>query len=64
MLRMCADQQPSSNYNFLRKALVWKCSPWDADPVEIAAAAVAKAKAEGHDTVLVDAAGCQVINAD
>jgi signal recognition particle subunit SRP54 len=29
----------------------------DADPVEIAAAAVAKAKAEGHDTVLIDAAG-------
>jgi signal recognition particle subunit SRP54 len=36
----------------------------DADPVEIAAAAVAKAKAEGHDTVLVNAAGRRVIDAD
>jgi hypothetical protein len=35
----------------------------DADPVEIAAAAVAKANAEGHDAVLIDAAGCQVIDA-
>lgn len=36
----------------------------DADPVEIAAAAVAKAKAEGYDTVLIDTAGRQVIDAD
>jgi signal recognition particle subunit SRP54 len=36
----------------------------DADPVDIAAAAVAKAKAEGYDTVLIDTAGRQVIDAD
>jgi signal recognition particle subunit SRP54 len=36
----------------------------DADPVEIAAAAVAEAKAEGYDAVLIDAAGRQVIDAD
>jgi len=34
----------------------------DADPVDIAAAAVEKAKAEGYDTVLVDTAGRQVID--
>jgi len=34
----------------------------DADPVDIAAAAVAKAIAEGYDTVLVDTAGRQVID--
>jgi signal recognition particle GTPase len=64
MLRMCADQQPSSNCKFWGKVLVWKCSPWDVDPVEIAAAAVAKANDEGYDAVLIDTAGCQVINAD
>jgi len=36
----------------------------DADPVDIAAAAVEKAKAEGYDTVLVDTAGRQVIDED
>jgi signal recognition particle subunit SRP54 len=36
----------------------------DADPVDIAAQAVAKAKAEGFDTVLVDTAGRQAIDAD
>jgi len=36
----------------------------DADPVDIAAAAVAKAKEEGFDTVLVDTAGRQVIDED
>lgn len=34
----------------------------DADPVEIAAEAYEKAKAEGYDTVLVDTAGRQVID--
>lgn len=34
----------------------------DADPVEIAKQAVAKAKAEGFDTVIVDTAGRQVID--
>ncbi len=36
----------------------------DADPVDIAEKAVAKAKAEGFDTVLVDTAGRQVIDED
>ena len=36
----------------------------DADPVDIAASAVEKAKAEGYDTVLVDTAGRQVIDED
>jgi signal recognition particle subunit SRP54 len=36
----------------------------DADPVDIAAAAVAKAELEGFDTVLVDTAGRQVIDTD
>ena len=36
----------------------------DADPVDIAAEAFEKAKAEGYDTVLVDTAGRQVIDAD
>ena len=36
----------------------------DADPVDIAAAAVEKAIAEGYDTVLVDTAGRQVIDTD
>ena len=36
----------------------------DASPVEIATQAVAKAKAEGYDTVIVDTAGRQVIDAD
>jgi len=36
----------------------------EADPVDIAAAAVKKAKEEGFDTVLVDTAGRQVIDAD
>jgi len=36
----------------------------EADPVDIAAQAVAKAKAEGYDTVLVDTAGRQVIDED
>jgi signal recognition particle subunit SRP54 len=36
----------------------------DADPVDIAAKAVEKAKAEGYDTVLVDTAGRQVIDED
>ncbi|CAM9976271.1 unnamed protein product [Heterosigma akashiwo] len=34
----------------------------DADPVEIARAAVAHAKAQGYDTVIVDTAGRQVID--
>jgi signal recognition particle subunit SRP54 len=34
----------------------------DADPVDIAVAAVAKAKEEGYDTVVVDTAGRQVID--
>jgi signal recognition particle subunit SRP54 len=34
----------------------------DADPVDIAVAAVEKAKAEGFDTVIVDTAGRQVID--
>lgn len=36
----------------------------EADPVDIAVKAVEKAKAEGYDTVLVDTAGRQVIDAD
>lgn len=36
----------------------------DADPVDIAAEALQKAKDEGYDTVLVDTAGRQVIDAD
>jgi signal recognition particle subunit SRP54 len=36
----------------------------DADPVEIAKQAVAKAKDEGYDTVVVDTAGRQVIDVD
>ena len=36
----------------------------DADPVDIAARAVEKAKEEGYDTVLVDTAGRQVIDAE
>jgi len=36
----------------------------DADPVDIAKEAVAKAKKEGFDTVIVDTAGRQVIDAD
>ena len=36
----------------------------DADPVEIAAGALAKAKEEGFDTVLVDTAGRQAIDAE
>jgi signal recognition particle subunit SRP54 len=36
----------------------------EADPVDIAAEALEKAKAEGYDTVLVDTAGRQVIDAD
>uniref|UniRef100_A0A6S9H5E0 signal-recognition-particle GTPase n=3 Tax=Ditylum brightwellii TaxID=49249 RepID=A0A6S9H5E0_9STRA len=36
----------------------------EADPVDIAAAAVQKAKDEGYDTVLVDTAGRQVIDAE
>mmetsp|Transcript_43960 Transcript_43960/g.133928 ORF Transcript_43960/g.133928 Transcript_43960/m.133928 type:complete len:446 (-) Transcript_43960:248-1585(-) len=36
----------------------------EADPVDIAAAALDKAKAEGYDTVLVDTAGRQVIDED
>jgi signal recognition particle subunit SRP54 len=36
----------------------------DADPVDIAKQAVQKAKDEGYDTVLVDTAGRQVIDAD
>lgn len=36
----------------------------EADPVDIAAAAVQKAKDEGYDTVLVDTAGRQVIDED
>jgi signal recognition particle subunit SRP54 len=36
----------------------------DADPVDIAIAAVAKAKEEGYDTVIVDTAGRQVIDAN
>eukprot|EP00538_Stauroneis_constricta_P000594 CAMPEP_0119556856 /NCGR_PEP_ID=MMETSP1352-20130426/8680_1 /TAXON_ID=265584 /ORGANISM="Stauroneis constricta, Strain CCMP1120" /LENGTH=552 /DNA_ID=CAMNT_0007603863 /DNA_START=59 /DNA_END=1714 /DNA_ORIENTATION=+ len=36
----------------------------DADPVDIAASALEKAKAEGYDTVLVDTAGRQVIDTD
>lgn len=34
----------------------------EADPVDIAAAAIEKAKAEGYDTVIVDTAGRQVID--
>ena len=36
----------------------------DADPVDIAAQALAKAKEEGFDTVIVDTAGRQVIDSD
>lgn len=36
----------------------------DANPVDIAKEAVAKAKAEGFDTVIVDTAGRQVIDSD
>ena len=36
----------------------------DADPVDIAKQTVQKAKDEGHDTVLVDTAGRQVIDSD
>lgn len=36
----------------------------EADPVDIAAAALDKAKAEGFDTLIVDTAGRQVIDAD
>lgn len=36
----------------------------EADPVDIAAAALEKAKTEGYDTVLVDTAGRQVIDDD
>ena len=36
----------------------------DADPADIAKAAVAKAKEEGYDTVLVDTAGRQVVDED
>jgi len=36
----------------------------DADPVDIAAEALEKAKDEGYDTVLVDTAGRQVIDTD
>lgn len=36
----------------------------DADPVDIAAEALEKAKTEGYDTVLIDTAGRQVIDAD
>lgn len=36
----------------------------EVDPVDIARQAVEKAKAEGYDTVLVDTAGRQVIDAD
>jgi len=36
----------------------------DASPVDIATQALAKAKAEGYDTVIVDTAGRQVIDAD
>jgi signal recognition particle subunit SRP54 len=36
----------------------------DADPVDIAAKALAKAKEEGFDTVIVDTAGRQVIDTD
>ena len=36
----------------------------DADPVDIAAQALEKAKAEGYDTVVVDTAGRQVIDED
>ena len=36
----------------------------EADPVDIAQQAVEKAKAEGYDTVVVDTAGRQVVDAD